>query len=365
MPFRAKPGWTPRGMIAVIATLAALATTLAGGTAHALPSGTSASSSPAPASAQPNNDAHFIQVYVNNIENLETVNAKHCPGDWQDLVHYMKADEVSPDLFIVQQLSGPKELKTLLKLMNEQLPGKYDGKLAVQDPEWMESPDCKKEKDHQTNAIIWQVDRFDFVEGSKDPWPSLAKNRNGDCVRNGQDRTVNVALQLQDKIADKHVSVASIHWPTSTMGGHACALQNAKKTVEKVESIPGALRIWGGDANIRDLTDGEWLDWYATTNGQLNGRHNYRDAAFSACSKIVDGGQEIRQCLRRNHWTIGDSKRIDFLFAQKGGGEMPRMEAEHTVTFKEANQASEKVTGRPENPLGYSQHRAIQARIYY
>ena len=46
-----------------------------------------------------------MQVVDNNVENLPTAGLK-CPGDWQDLVHYMKRAPLKPDVVIVQQISG-------------------------------------------------------------------------------------------------------------------------------------------------------------------------------------------------------------------------------------------------------------------
>ncbi|SCL31361.1 hypothetical protein GA0074692_3098 [Micromonospora pallida] len=337
---------------------------LAAALAATLTVGVVAVPSPALAWAQVNNDPGFIQVYVNNIENLEEVDAPKCPGDWQDLIYYMKTYETSPDLFIVQQLAGPGELNTLIDRMNTLVVGEFDGILAVPDPEQMQSP-CGAEKDHQTNAIIWRVGRFDLVSGSMITWQSLAENSSGVCAANHQDRTINMAARLYDKIAGKYVSVGNIHWPTGNNDGPACAPENAAKTVEKVESIPGALHVWGGDANVSDQTTADWRGWYTATNGQLGGRHNYRDAAYDDCSERVSGGAAMRQCLRDTHWTVGGDNRIDFLFARRGDGSMPMTGAEHTVTFTEGNQADIAVTGSDRQDRSYSDHRAIRARIHY
>ncbi|WP_162907490.1 hypothetical protein [Allorhizocola rhizosphaerae] len=330
----------------------------------ALTAGALIGPAPANAWAQLNNDPDFIQVYVNNIENLEEVDAVECPGDWEDLIYYMKTYETSPDLFIVQQLAGPGELNRLLDRMNTLLAGEFDGILAKPDPEQMASP-CRGEKDHQTNAIIWRVGRFNLVAGSKITWQSFAKNGNPECGLNHQDRTINMAARFYDKIADKHISVGSIHWPTGNSEGPACAPQNAAKAVEKVESINGALHIWGGDANVPDQSSGEWRGWYSATNGQLGGRHNYRDVAYADCAERHDTGPGVRTCLRDTHWTIGGDSRIDFLFARKGGGGMPFVGAEHTVTFAEGDQADIQVTGTDRQDRSYSDHRAIRARVHY
>jgi hypothetical protein len=57
---------------------------------------------PAPAQAAVNRNPAFLQVYDDNVENLETVRERPCHGDWKDLVYAMKVQPLSPDLFIVQ-----------------------------------------------------------------------------------------------------------------------------------------------------------------------------------------------------------------------------------------------------------------------
>lgn len=332
--------------------------------AVALVAGTLAAPLPAGADARVNSDPDFIQVYVNNIENLETPGENECPGDWEDLIYYMKSYETAPDLFLVQQLSGPGQLNTLLEKMNGKLPGEYGGILAVPDPE-DQGTRCPGEKERQTNAIIWRKGRFDFVEGSKITWQSSATNGNPECGPNNQDRSINVAARFRDRVADRFISAASIHWPTGNAGGPACAPLNAARTVQKVESITGALHVWGGDANVVSNADGQWRGWYEATNGQLGGRHNYKDVAYADCAKRRDTIAGIRDCLRDSHWTIGGDSRIDFLFAKRGNGAMPPVGAEHTVTFDEADAAAARFEGSDHRGLHYSDHRAIRARVHY
>jgi hypothetical protein len=54
--------------------------------------------------ANPNSSPRFIQVYNDNVENLPTTSRKKCPGDWKDLISYMKTREYVPDVFLVQQV---------------------------------------------------------------------------------------------------------------------------------------------------------------------------------------------------------------------------------------------------------------------
>ncbi|MGC4895724.1 hypothetical protein [Micromonospora sp. DT31] len=97
---------------------------------------------PAPASASSvntNTNTNFVQVYVNNVENLLTSGEK-CPGDWQDLVYYMKRQEFSPDLFLVQQIDPQRELPKLLEKMNTELAGVFKAVVAETNPVFDATP---------------------------------------------------------------------------------------------------------------------------------------------------------------------------------------------------------------------------------
>lgn len=131
-----------------------------------------------------NNDPAYLQVYVNNIENLETVDA-YCPGDWQDLIYYMKGYATSPDLFLVQQVANRTELNRLVTAMTDLLPGVYAGAIAIPYPERMSSP-CGAEKAYQTNAIIYRTGRFNLVETRT--WQSDAVTSTGGCANNSRRR---------------------------------------------------------------------------------------------------------------------------------------------------------------------------------
>jgi hypothetical protein len=172
--------------------------------------------------------------------------------------------------------------------------------------------------------------------------------------------------QFHDKVADKTVTVASIHWSTSqgTAPDPACAKKNAIEVDEKLEGLGGDLRIFAGDTNEPDRADPHGLTsgyrpWYAIANGDLGGALGYRDPIFHEC----DATQHPKQCLNEN-WTIGEDKRIDFLFAQRGDGKMPSTGAAHTITFDEADHAAQLEAGGDAS-FNYSDHRALRARIRY
>src|SRR4051812_24568924 len=92
-----------------------------------------------PQASQVNKHPGFIQVYDGNVENLETP-AEFCKGDWQDLVYFMKVRRYAPDLFIVQQISGRRQLDELIGFMNRNLPGSFKGVIARRDPRPFDSP---------------------------------------------------------------------------------------------------------------------------------------------------------------------------------------------------------------------------------
>ncbi|MDC0667743.1 hypothetical protein [Nannocystis radixulma] len=319
---------------------------------------------PPPAVATPkaiNDDPAFIQVYVNNIENLK-IQGEQCPGDWTDLIAYMKSIEPSPDLFLVQQISDAAQLDTLVARMTDEMPGIFEGIIADADP-WTQLSPCGKEKEKQTNAIIIRQGRFSTV-GEKHVWQSWV-NKDGECVRNHQARTRNVMIKLHDKIADKDITVASMHWATAQGDGPdpACAKANVLEVDQKLhkKGFGGDLVIFGGDFNEPDRKDnGDLRPWYAEANGDAGGALNYRDPIYRTCK--TGGG--LQACLDDN-WTIGSERRIDMLFAQDGQGCRARSRRAHTITFNEAEAAAVDLTGDSDPNLNYSEHRGVRAEFYY
>ncbi|MCY1057585.1 hypothetical protein [Nannocystis sp. SCPEA4] len=319
---------------------------------------------PPPAVATPkaiNDDPAFIQVYVNNIENLK-IQGEQCPGDWTDLIAYMKSIEPSPDLFLVQQISDAAQLDTLVARMTDEMPGIFEGIIADADP-WTQLSPCGKEKEKQTNAIIIRQGRFATV-GEKHVWQSWV-NKDGECVRNHQARTRNVMIKLHDKIADRDITVASMHWATAQGDGPdpACAKANVLEVDQKLhkKGFGGDLVIFGGDFNEPDRKDnGDLRPWYAEANGDAGGALNYRDPIYRACK--TGGG--LQACLDDN-WTIGGERRIDMLFAQDGQGCRARSRRAHTITFNEAEAAAVDLTGDSDPNLNYSEHRGVRAEFYY
>lgn len=302
-----------------------------------------------------NTNPNFLQVYVNNVENLQLPGAE-CPGDWKDLIHYMRSYSTAPDLFIVQQVSDRDELDVLIGQMEARLPGNYGGVIADPSPAKGTFP-CDGEKARQTNAIIWRKGRLELLDSAR--WQSLDEIKDsGKCDENTQPRTLNIRAKFRDKLNDKLITVASVHWPTPKSGGGVvCATENANRLAQAMDSWDTSLRIWGGDTNVTDLNESNgWRAWYERMNGDRGGKHGYRDAIYDLCSA---GNDPIKPCLHDNA-TIGKDKRIDYLFARKQNG-MPKVTAAHTVTFNEADAASDD----PHPNLNYSDHRAVRARIYY
>jgi hypothetical protein len=318
----------------------------------------------APAAGAPNTHAGFLQVAVNNVENLPTVDLA-CPGDWQDLVYYLDQQEYRPDIFLVQQISDRAQLDDYLDRLSAQFGETYKGVIAEQHPAAMNSP-CGAPKDYQTNAVIYRAARFTL---ESDPssvtkrWQAQADLGQG-CVNNNQARTKAVKVRLHDKIADKDVTAASVHWPTGNHGGTPCTASNAKEDAAEMteDGFGGSLLLFGGDANSSDRTSaGDYRGWYKSLNGDLSGQYGYRDALYDHCAAAAGTTED---CLSDN-WTIGGSRRIDFLFAKKSGGGVPSVTDAHTITFNEGDAADLAATGTDRQDRNYSDHRSVRARVYY
>jgi hypothetical protein len=311
----------------------------------------------APAKARVNGNHAFLQVYDDNVENLETAGERPCPGDWKDLVYAMKAHDLTPDLFLVQQVSGPRQLAQLTGFMTRKLPGRYAGLPALLAPKPMRSP-CGKPKALQTNAIVWRTGRLRAVAGSGVTWKAQAM-RTGRCRNSKQARAVNIALAFDDLISHQRIVAASIHWPTQASGGPPCAVDNARQSAHKVAKVgPAALRIMAGDANIApDALGGAW---YRSLNVDAGGTLGYRDAAYFACAH-----RNLATCLA-NQWTVrGGHRRIDFLLAHRDLGGPPNINHHGVVTFDAADRAAVQATGRDDPGGDYSDHRSNRARIHY
>lgn len=310
--------------------------------------------------AAANDNPAFVQVVDNNVENLPTVDLA-CPGDWQDLVYYLKRAPLKPDIFIVQQISGRSQLNSYVSRLSSDLGESYGSVIAEASPAAMNSP-CGAPKDYQTNAVIFRSARFTNLGLGSRTWQAQS-NESGSCANNDQARTKAVKVRLRDRIANRDLTVASVHWPTSASGGPPCADSNARETAKEMteDGYGGSLLIVGGDLNFSDIawhTAGDpYRSWYRAMNGDLGGTHHYRDPGYTACAGS-------KSCLS-NNWTIGGDRRIDFLFARKPSGGLPTTSAFHTITFNEGDAADLAETGTDRADRSYSDHRAVMARIHY
>lgn len=306
-----------------------------------------------------NASPEFLQVYDDNVENLELPSDLDCKGDWRDLLYSMSRADLSPDLFLVQQISNRAQLDLLTQAMSRELAGTYDGVIAEANPEPFGSP-CGTPKDLQTNAIVYRTARLDPI-GPKQVWKAW-RMKDGECIRDPLSRTAIVMQKFHDKLANKDVAVVSLHWSTEKHEDASCAAKNAEELSTRLDGFGGDLLIAGGDTNESDRRSAaprEFKPWYAQLNGDVGGRLGFRDAIYDLCA----ASPGLWQCLNDN-WTIGNDHRIDFLFAKKGNGNRPKVTAAHTITFEEADQAARLETGG-DSAFNYSDHRAIRARLFY
>lgn len=357
-------------VLVVVASLGVAVLAVSTGPTAARPvpasSGPTPSPSPGPSPTPPharhkhyarvNNDPGFLEVYDNNVENLETVHERaptYCRGDWKDLVYYMKVQHRSPDLFLVEQISDRAQLDHLIATLNRKLAGRYAGVIAQRHPR-PQNHRCGPSKLRQTNAIVYRTGRFSYVRGSKVTWRADHRS-GGHCHNDTRDRSVGVAVRLHDKIAHKTIVAGTFHWPTKNRHGPACAAENAREAAQHMGQGNAALRILGGDANATTTSAGG--RWSALINGERGGALGYRDVVYATCMGHGD-------CIARQ-WTIGHKRRIDFLFTRKSGGGYPGISGEATVSFNAGDRADRQVTGHDRADRDYSDHRAIKARIHY
>ncbi|WP_181791555.1 hypothetical protein [Streptomyces phytophilus] len=333
--------------------------------AEARGSGTAAA-----AEAVPNNDPSFLQVYDANVENLPTT-TESCPGDWHDLMYYMRLQENRPDIYLVQQISNRAQLDLLLTRMEEHFGESYAGVLAENDPADYKNGCSGKVK--QTNGVIWRTDRLSLKTSASpdNRWQAQREYPAGSkqCVNNDQPRSKGVKALLLDKLSGKTVTAASFHWPTQDHGGTYCNVSNAGElSNELTEDGYGVadLFVAGGDTNhSASSTNGQdnWTTWYKATNGDIGGQHRFRDAVYAGCA---DAGGSIPDCLA-DKWTLHTTtpRRIDFLLARNATGAPPRTSNPVVPTFDEGDAADLELTGSDNRDMDYSDHRAVGARIHY
>jgi hypothetical protein len=304
-----------------------------------------------------------LLVLTANVENLPRT-SDGCPGDFRDLYAYLAAEDLAPDVFLVQQLSGQDQLVELLGLLGTTLGRAYDGRVAEASPVPFQSP-CGVQKERQTNAVVFARDRLALAE---EPVvrPSY-KNVDGACVLDGLSRTRTIAALLVDQRTGATLSATSLHWSTRNGPGAdpACATANARELdqILRVHHGGAALFLAGGDTNEPDLvthTAASALNpWYALQNVDVGGALGWIDPVWRRCA---DSGA-LRACVL-DQWTFrgASDRRIDFVFVRGGGA--PAVLDAHTITFDEAGDADRARTGS-DSTLGYSDHRAVWARVRY
>ncbi len=336
------------------------------------------------AQAVANNNPAFLQVYVNNIENLTgPINSPEgCGAEYMDLIEYIKTQDYVPDLFIVQQISDEDQADSYAALLQSELDPnwnptnpdsdyEYGYVIAEASPTLMNSP-CGSIKAYQSNAIFYRTARLQPVDPNADPMTWQTKQENG-CILNTQSRTISVAELFRDTLTGepgtaKRVAAGSMHWVTKNSGGTPASSEcNIEDINARMESFGSDLIVLGGDANDEDRGN-DWDDWYKLANGALaaSGNFGYTDPIYNLCEN-PNNGQVDLTCLGEN-LTFNNSagtnpRRIDFLFVKQPGSPETVVTDQHTISFTEADQAANTTIGN--SPIEYSDHRAIRARVYY
>jgi hypothetical protein len=310
----------------------------------------------------------FLQVYINNIENKSTTSAS-CPGDWKDLVSYMKQQTYAPDLFLVQQVAGQADADALAQQMSTVLGFTYIAYAAEANPNYYQSGTCPGQKDYQTNAVIFRAGRFNNTPASVVRFQAKQGSGSGTCVDNGLSRTKAIALRLYDSQAQKYVVAASVHWPKNSGGGPGddpdCLSANVNTVHSVISGMGGAALIWGGDLNESARNpDGSFKPWFQRAQVGFTGNLNYRDPVYTYCASTAD----LSGCLN-NNFTFASTNpsppttRIDHLFVRNTSGSLPS--ATNTVSGAAANTADAQVTASSDSAYYYSNHLAVRSYLYY
>jgi hypothetical protein len=305
-----------------------------------------------------------LLVLTANVENLPRT-GDACPGDFRDLYAYLAVEDLRPDVFVVQQLSGQAQLQELLVVLSNMLSRPYDGRVAEADPTPFDSP-CGAQKERQTNAVVFATDRLQLV--GEPVVRRSYKNVDGACVLDSLSRTRTIALLLRDTVTGEDISATSLHWSTRNGPGPdpACATANARELDQLVRVHHGgaSLSIAGGDTNEPDLVEhtvgSAPNPWYAEMNVDLGGALGWIDPIWRHCERTG----ALRDCLL-DQWTFRGQldRRIDFVFARRTGAPPAVLQA-HTITFNEAGAADAALTGS-DSDIAYSDHRAVLARLRY
>lgn len=297
----------------------------------------------AQAAGSVNTAPDHLVVYNDNIENMLPTS---CDVNFNALFNYIKAQPKSPDVFTVQQISNQTQLNALLKRMTDELPGTYDGEIAIENPGVINvsynDDRCLRLKRQQTNAVIYRTDRFtledrtDWRSDAPDNWKAGTggcKNLDDPPAGQSQDRVQNVAVRLHDRIADQDVTVASVHWPTSRWNSQLCTAENMKEANDAVDRLGGTLKIVSGDMNAKKGVQGWWSD--ALDLG-------FRDPIFETCpsSGCPDSTSS------------NGHQRIDYMLVKSGHG------------FSGAKTITEAMAGLSGGQK-YSDHRALTASVKY
>ncbi|WP_041624856.1 hypothetical protein [Stackebrandtia nassauensis] len=312
-----------------------------------------------------NRAAPTITAYTNNIENLLT-KKETCEGDWDELIYYI-AENSTPDLFLLQQVSDMKQVNRFIEELEEHSDGNYSGLIADTEPNG--GGRCGPEKARQLNAIVWNTDSLTYVKGTRAMWQSMRENPDSggsQCVKNDQSRTVNVKANFKHRNGQV-ITAASIHWPTHASGNFKCADNSARELDDELKESPykkAALQIVGGDMNYRDVnSSNDWSKWYKEMRA-----NDFADPVRGLCGPTGGCNDGLW-----THITDGVKRRIDYLFARRGTSNPAASFGASNVTFSSAQDAEERdhdesdsgcTTYPGRSGCFYSEHRAVTGRVF-
>lgn len=317
-----------------------------------------------PVSAQPDKEDAGVALALPDRLAVYDFNIHQMGDDWKGWVQYVKdnPDLPIPDILIVQDLPDPETHPS---------GGRPALRSYLSSVEGFGVPYSVRANSHQhpdialERAVFWRNDRLGLLDFRRfNGWGGPK----GDCVKDAGNGYA-VQVRLEDKLRDTRNKVSVVSFKTRPDADNAwCPWKNTKFMNYKLTESgwSGALHIMGTDSNHEDWNPdlNKWRCWYRGTNGSLgkgcpdgaDANRGYVDPIYVVC-----GGN--KDCTSKENTTIFKTKnfpdrrrRIDFIFAKAGNGNVPATDNAQTLPRGPAGCSAEAC---------FSDHNSVHSYVIY